>query len=186
MKFIKKNLSNIIFAVIILLLLIPQTRMPIQVFVQRLISFSPSTIAEEKREQLHEYNWQLKKLNGEVSNLSKSKNKVVLINLWATWCPPCIAEMPSLQKLYDDYGDKVNFYFISNEKEETIHRFMLKNNYTFPIHQALEAAPKQLSSNTLPTTYILSSSGEIVTDKKGAADWNSSKTREIIDKLLTN
>ncbi len=164
----------------------PQTRMPIQVFVQRLISFSPSTIAEEKREQLQEYNWQLKKLNGEESNLSESKNKVVLINLWATWCPPCIAEMPSLQKLYDDYGDKVNFYFVSNEKEETLHRFMQKNNYTFPIHQALEAAPELLNSNTLPTTYILSNSGEIVIDKKGAADWNSSKTRKIIDKLLNN
>jgi len=184
MKFKKKHLSNSIFIVVILLLLIPQTRMPIQIFVQRLISFSPSVVSEEKRDRLINYSWTLNELGKNKTTLESSKDKVILINLWATWCPPCIAEMPSLQKLYEDYGDKVDFYFVSNEKEETLYRFLQKHNYSLPVYQALEAAPAQLNSNTLPTTYILSKSGVIVIDKKGVADWNSSKTRSILDELL--
>ncbi len=184
MKFKKKHLSNGIFIILILLLLIPQTRVPIQVFLQRLISFSPSVVSEENREKLSNYNWALRELDKETTTLESSKDKVVLINLWATWCPPCIAEMPSLQSLYDDYGDTVDFYFVSNEKKETLDRFLEKHSYTFPVYQALEAAPTQLNSNTLPTTYILSKSGIIVIDKKGVADWNSTKTRSILDDLL--
>lgn len=183
-NFLKKHKSNILFGLVILLLIIPQTRMPIQVFVQRTIAFSPSTISEEKRETLNDYSWNLRELNANTSNLSDAKNQVIIINLWATWCPPCIAEMPSFQSLYDDYGDRVAFYFVSNEKTETLNRFMDRHNYTMPIFQALEVAPAQLNSNALPTTYVIAKNGEIVIKKTGVADWNSNKMRELLDKLI--
>ncbi|MCR9181367.1 MAG: TlpA family protein disulfide reductase [Flavobacteriaceae bacterium] len=159
--------------------------MPIQVFVQRLIAFSPSTISEEKREIMHDYSWKLRELNAANTNLEAAKNEVIIINLWATWCPPCVAEMPSFQALYEDYGDRVAFYFVSNEKSEIINRFMEKHNYTFPIYQALEEAPAKLNSNALPTTYVIDKKGEILIKKTGVADWNSRKLRELLDKLLS-
>ncbi len=182
--FLKKNWSNILFLAFLALLIIPQTRMPIQVFVQRLISFSPSEKKEENRETLQDYNWTLIQLNAEDVNFSQSKGKVTLVNFWATWCPPCVAEMPSFQKVYDDYGDKVDFYFVTSEKADKVERFMKKNEYTLPIFLQNYEAPEKLQSQALPTTYLISKSGEIVIDETGSADWNSKKMRALLDKLL--
>lgn len=182
--FLKKNWSNILFFAFLTLLIIPQTRMPIQVFVQRLISFSPSEKKEENRETLEDYNWNLIELNAEDVNLSQSKGKVTIVNFWATWCPPCVAEMPSFQKLYDDYGDKVDFYFVTSEEPDKVNKFMEKNTYTLPVFLQRFKAPETLESNALPTTYLISKPGEIVIDETGAADWNSKKMRDLLDKLL--
>jgi thiol-disulfide isomerase/thioredoxin len=183
-KFIKKHWSNILFFVFLALLIIPQTRMPIQVFVQRIISFSPSEKKESERETLQDYNWNLQQLNAEVINFSQSKGKLAIVNFWATWCPPCVAEMPSFQKLYDSYGDKVDFYFVTSEKPEKVEKFMEKNGYTLPIFLQSFEAPKMLESYALPTTYLISKTGVIVIDEEGAADWNSQKMRALLEKLL--
>jgi thiol-disulfide isomerase/thioredoxin len=183
LNLLKKNKSNIIFGVILLLVLIPQTRVPIQVFLQRLIAFSPSEIKEEKREKLTDYNWNLHPLNTDY-DFEVAQGEVLFINFWATWCPPCIAEMPAIQNLYNDYGKKVKFYLVSNENSEVIQKFLNKNDYNFPIHQSLSSPPSQLESRSLPTTYIIDKSGKIVVKKVGVADWNSSKTRALLDKLL--
>src|SRR5690606_9255407 len=123
-------------------------------------------------------------LQGNKINLSQSQNKVAIINIWATWCPPCVAEMPSFQKLYNDYGNHVDFYFVSNENAEILKRFIEKNNYTFPVHQPLENEPDALSSKVLPTTFVLDKNGKIVVNRTGAANWNSKEFREQLDILL--
>lgn len=184
MNFLKKNWSNIVFIVIIILLIIPQTRKPIQVGLNRLISFSPSEISKEKRENLDDYNWRLRSIDGEMHYFTETQGEVAIVNLWATWCPPCIAEMPSFQKLYNDYGKNVNFYFVSSEEMENIIPFVQKKAYTFPVFQPLSVSPKKLESGNLPTTYVISKSGEIVVNKTGAANWNDKKFRELLDELL--
>jgi thiol-disulfide isomerase/thioredoxin len=93
--------------------------------------------------------------------------------------------MPSFQKLYDAYGDKVDFYFVTSEKPEKIVSFIAKNGYTLPIFLQTYEAPKQLQSNALPTTYVISKTGEIVIDEEGAANWNSSKMQLLLDQLLS-
>lgn len=159
--------------------------MPIQVFVQRLISFSPSEKAESKREILEDYNWSLQPLNAEFINFSQSKGKIAIVNFWATWCPPCVAEMPSFQKLYDSYGDNVDFYFVTSETPEKINKFMKKNGYKLPIYIQEYKSPIQLESTVLPTTYVMSKNGEIVIEETGVADWNSKKMRVLLDNLLS-
>lgn len=184
MGFLKKNWSNILFILFILLLVIPQTRKPIQVTLNRLIAFSPSEIAEEKRENLDDYGWELMDMEGKHVTLAQSRGEVVIINLWATWCPPCIAEMPSFQKLYDDFGGRIRFYFVSSEDPATLRRFLDKRGYNLPVYRPYSAPPEQLNSNTLPTTYVISKTGKIVVDKKGAANWNDGSFRKILLELL--
>jgi len=184
MKFIKKQWSNILFGVFIVLMIVPQTRMPIQVFIQRFISFSPSEISQEDRAVLKDYNWNLVTLNSENVNLSQSEGKVILINFWATWCPPCVAEMPELQELYDAYGDQVVFYFVTNEKPEKVKLFLEKKGYDLPVFLQVEKSPQVLESSSLPTTYLISKPGEIVMQKTGAASWNSDSVHEVLGGLL--
>lgn len=168
----------------VVLLIIPQTRMPIQVFVQRLISFSPSETSEEKREILQDYQWPLTELSTGEINFSQSQGKVTVVNFWATWCPPCVAEMPSFQKLYNDYGSKVDFYFVTSEEPEKVQRFLDKNDYSLPTYLQSYEAPKQMQSRALPTTYVLSKEGDIVINETGTANWNSDKMRKLLDRLL--
>lgn len=184
MNIIKKHGSNILFGLVILLLIIPQTRMPIQVFIQDLLAFSPSENAPEDRELLQDYNWELISINTKEKNLQQSKNKVVIINLWATWCPSCIAEMPDLQSLYTHYKDEVDFYFISNENSHVLQKYLDKKGYKLPVYQPLSPAPKLLESNSLPTTFLISKKGDIHIKKIGAANWNSSSVHELLDRLI--
>lgn len=182
--FFKKNWSNILFGLFIILLIIPQTRKPIQIGLNRLLSFSPSTISQSDRSQLSDYNWQLRDMSGEQYNMNQARGEVVLINLWATWCPPCIAEMPSFQKLYDQYGDKVTFLFVSNEEAATISSFVEKRQYELPVFQPLSLPSERLQSRSLPTTYVLSKNGEIVVEKTGVADWNAASFHQVLDELI--
>lgn len=184
-NWLKRNWSNVVFGILLLLLIIPQTRTPIQVFVQRLIAFSPSETSEEKREKLLDYDWNLYDLKNDFNkNFSESEGRVVLLNFWATWCPPCIAEMPSFQKLYNDYGSKVDFYFVTSEKPDRVYRFVDKHSYTFPVYLQQFEAPRKLRSSALPTTYVLSKEGEMVINETGVADWNGKKIRKLLDRLL--
>lgn len=183
-KLFSNQWANIIFIVIILALIIPQTRKPIQIVVNKIFAFSPSVTDEEDRKQLEDYNWTLETKSGKKVDFAESKGKVIIVNYWATWCPPCIAEMPSFQKLHTDYKDKVDFYFISGEDHETTNNFLKRKGYDFSSYRMLSEDPKPLNGYTLPSTYVIDKNGIIVVNKVGAADWNSQNFRNTIDGLL--
>lgn len=185
-SFLKKHGSTLLLFVFLALVLIPQTGTPIRVFVNRLISFSPSVINEEKRALLSDYNWPLLSMDGNQLNLSQSKNKVIVLNVWATWCPPCIAEMPSLQQLYDKMQNEADFYFITYEDQSTVSRFLDKKGYELPVYFPRATAPAELESASLPTTYLIAPNGEIVIRKVGAAKWDSDKVIQEIRSLRQN
>ncbi|WP_103864325.1 TlpA disulfide reductase family protein [Aquimarina sp. I32.4] len=184
MKFEKKKISNIIFVIILVLFFIPNTRGMMQIFLTRIFSFSPSIVEVEERKKVATYDWKLHGVNTPSINFDTARDKVVLINYWATWCPPCIAEMPSLQKLYNDYQDKVVFLFVTTDDDPELNKFMKNKNYNYPIYRSLSEHPKPFISKTIPATYLIDKKGNIIIDKVGAADWNTTKVRETIDSLL--
>jgi thiol-disulfide isomerase/thioredoxin len=185
MRITKKQRNNIIFLILIAIILIPQTRQPLQILLHKgLALFSPSI--EEKNEQklIMDYHWQLQGETGEIFNFNEAKGKVVVINFWATWCPPCIAEMPSLEKLYNSYNGEVVFLFVSDEKQEVISKFKQKHNYEFEVHSALTAFPKEFDVTSIPRTFVIDKNGNIVIDKTGAANWYSDKVIATLEDLL--
>ncbi len=181
---LKKHWSTLLILIFIGLLLFPKTGMPIKVFFSKLIAFSPSEIPAEKRETLSSYAWSLENLHGQPVDFSFSEGKVVVVNVWATWCPPCVAELPSFQALVKDYEQKVDFYFVSMEELAHLNGYMNKKGYFFPVFRPLGPFPDELSTHSFPTTFVISKTGEIVIKKKGAADWNSDNVRELLDELL--
>lgn len=142
--------------------------------------FNPK-IDQNERVKLNSYDWQLISLKKKVVNFDSFKGKVVVVNYWATWCPPCIAEMPSFEKLYTDYKKDVVFLFIANDDQYKVEQFIKKNKYKIPVYFMTSENPEELESSSLPTTYIINKSGEIVVEKVGAADWNSGTIRDILD-----
>lgn len=181
----KKRWKDLIFFLIVGLLFIPQVRQPLQVFVQELFAGAPDEINEEKQKQLSSFNWSLQDLSGKPINMESSKGEVIIVNNWATWCPPCIAEMPSFQDLYNDYKEKVTFYFVSNEKRNVLKKWLNDKGYDLPVFQSLGPIPKELNSSSIPTTYLISKQGKILMEEVGAHDWNSEKFRNILESSLS-
>ena len=177
---------NILTVLLIVLLLIPSTRKDVAALLLRPTRFihQPKVNSDKPILNPETYQWKVESLDGDVVKLKHLNDKVIFINLWATWCPPCIAEMPDLQKLYDEYKDEVHFLFVSNEADEKLIDFMESKGYTLPVYSPRSQYPQQLATNTLPTTFIISKKGEIVVNKKGLAQWNSRKVKNILDILI--
>lgn len=124
--------------------------------------------------------------NGKVIDLASLKGKVVFINFWATWCPPCRAEMPSINKLYKKYKDNKNVVFIMADVDGTIESstaFMKKKGYVLPVHIPVSSIPEAYFSGSMPTTIILDKQGRLSFDHVGAADYGNPEVTAFIDKL---
>jgi thiol-disulfide isomerase/thioredoxin len=176
---------DFLFMAFVIAMLFPGTRKPVSAFLIRQTLFSPART--DKVIFLSENDWQLSlKKRGEQEELmlENFKGKPLFVNFWATWCPPCVAEMPSIQRLYDEYEDKVAFILISNEDATVIHEFIEKNGYTLPVYSLLSNVPAVFETSTIPSTYLVSPSGRLLIRKTGAAKWDSPKIKKILDQLL--
>lgn len=178
-KLIKKHGSNILFGIAIILLLNPTSKE----WLIKTVSFSPSVNSSSA--MVSDFDWKLKGVNTKDTSLESLKGKVVFVNFWATWCPPCRAEMPAIQNLYDKYKDEVAFVFVTNESFEVVHPFFEKYGYNLPVYNSNSHVPKELNTtDNIPATYVVNKNGEIVISETGAVKWDSDTTYEIIDALL--
>ncbi|MDX1767728.1 MAG: TlpA disulfide reductase family protein [Arenibacter troitsensis] len=181
----KKWIVNGVFVLAVILLVLTPVGFKIKVFASKLLSTSAAMVKEGMQVSLDSYQWKLTDLQNRPFDFEAQRGRVILVNFWATWCPPCVAEMPSMQKLYDDYGDKVTFMFVTSDDRQKVENFLKRKNLNLPVYYPYSETPETLKSKLLPTTYIINSKGEIVVAETGAADWNSNKTRALIDDLLS-
>jgi len=188
MKKKKLSLSTILFGLFVVLLIIPQTRTPIQVALNkvRVFVWSPAALDNEDQTQLEPFTYRLANLDGVPTTFEIGNGKVTFIGYWATWCPPCIAELPSMEKLYADYRDQIDFILITNENPETARNFLVKKQYDLPVYFPRMKAPEALFERSIPTNYVLDKTGKILIKETGAADWDSEKVRGVLDGLLLN
>ena len=110
-------------------------------------------------------------MNGKAVTIPPKDGKVYVINLWATWCPPCRQEMPELQKFYNKYRNdpKVGIYLIDHaESKEDVQKFMKDSNYDMPVLlDARGNGVKMLLTRAIPTTVVIDRYGVVVFRKIG-------------------
>lgn len=179
--------GDILFIIFLIALLIPDSRMAITVALKRVIAFSPKEIQQEDRQNVAAsgFNWPMETLNGKKVNLEDFRGKTIFINEWATWCPPCVAEMPSIEKLYNQLKDDKNVVFIlvSNENRETVSQFLNKEGLDLPVMVTRANPPEMFAVRSIPTTFLVSPSGEIVLRETGSRKWHGEDTVELIRSL---
>ncbi len=125
-------------------------------------------------------------VKGKTITLADQKGKVVFMNFWASWCPPCIAEMPSISSLYAKYKDHKNVIFILVDVDGNINAstaFLNKKNFTLPVYISASEIPKEYFSGSMPTTVILDKAGNIAFHHVGGADYTNPEVSSFIDKL---
>ena len=128
-----------------------------------------------------------KDLEGNEFSLRNFENKVLFINYWATWCNPCLAEMPSMAELYNQYKENNNivFLYLSKEDADTIIDYIPKDDSLgqLPIYKVV-TDDDLFSTRGIPTTFIVNRNGEIVIKDVGSAVWNDQSVVDYLDNLL--
>lgn len=178
--------TDLLFILLVIAMLIPASRKNISAFAAGLMAGSPKTLATDKQIQLDQvaYQWRLQDADGNEVQFADLKGKVVFLNFWATWCPPCIAEMPDIQDFYDSYGEKVSFLLVTDEAPETVEAFMTRKGYQMPIYYHRGGVPAVFATNSIPTSFLINPDGRIVIRKTGAAKWNAQSVHQLIDQML--
>ncbi len=190
MKLSKKMIYNILFFGFIIFLFTPYGTGTKAKLIQGVTYIKtmliPTSANDAKdREKISSLELSLKGIsNASDINLKSLKGKVIFINYWATWCPPCKAEMPSIQALYNDYKDKVAFVFITSDKKTKVDAYYTANKYNLPTYNMLSNPASQINTRSLPTTFIVDKNGKVALKKVGALNWNSTKVRKMLDTLL--
>ncbi len=179
--------TDFLFILFVLLLLIPGTRREIAPVFIRITSFAPSQLSQNEQFEISQQTkaWKVIDRKGQSLAFDKMLDKPVFVNFWATWCPPCRAELPGISALYDEYKGRVHFLLLSNESFDKINIFAHDHQYENLPFYRYNAVPKEFSSRSIPTTFIVSQKGKVVLSKKGAARWKSDKVRKLLDYLLS-
>ena len=120
--------------------------------------------------------------------LSEQSGKIVLLNFWATWCGPCVREMPAFERLREDYGEDVVVLAVNSmEAEDIVDAFIEENGYTFPIAYDVEGAiGVKYPTQGIPYTLVIDGEGIVRDIYLGAADADTQyqEYKKAIDALL--
>lgn len=126
---------------------------------------------------------------GEIISTGSLKGKVVFINFWASWCPPCRAEMPSIDELYKQFKNDERYVFIfinEDEDKQKAINYLRKEGFDLPVMTSTSSISSELYSGTLPTTIVLNKAGEVVLKHEGMAKYNSASFIDDLKKLGEN
>jgi len=178
--------TDLIFIGLFLMLLIPSTRSLLLsgVAAARTVLSNPAGRDGQDTPLAGEsWNWSITDKEGRSGSFSSLRGEVIFLNQWATWCPPCRAELPSIERLYQQYGSRVKFVILTSEDPAKVLEYIEKHGYTFPVYFG-SAGGSNLETRSIPATVIISRDGKIMVKKNGAFNWSARKIRKLIDGLL--
>ncbi len=127
------------------------------------------------------YDLLLEDIDGNRVSMEHMKGKTIFLNLWATWCPPCVAEMPDIHSLYDEVKDEVVFVMLSrDDDEEKAKSWIARKGYEFPVYFLRSRLPEAYRSQVIPTTFVVSPEGYVTVRNTGMAKYNTEDFRSYL------
>jgi len=186
LKFVKKNILNTAFVLLLLaVIFVPDAKAFLIKSLMEIGFFKPK-VETPTAPGMNLNGIRFKDVKGKVIDLGDLKGKVIFLNFWATWCPPCRAEMPSVNKLYKQFKADKNVVFIFADADGDLAkstRFMADRKYELPVYKVESDVPEQIFSGSLPTTVVFDKQGRLALHHEGAADYADKKIVDFLNKL---
>lgn len=183
----KKNIFNALFIMLLLIIVfVPAAKSFMLQGLMQIGFLKPNTEVDSKAISTDLASIKFKDVKGNVINLSELNGKVVFINFWATWCPPCLAEMPSINKLHEKFGKYEDVVFIMVDADSNFDKsqfYMDKRQYKMPVYAMASNMPENLFKGSLPTTIVFDKKGRLSFHEEGAANYASQKFIDFITQL---
>ncbi len=180
-----KNLGNgLFFAAVAAIVLVPGARALTIQGLMKVGLFRPP-VATSRAVAVPEISFTDKNRNTVL--LSSLKGKVVFINFWATWCPPCLAELPAINGLYHDQRNNSKLVFLMVDVDGNLGKsaaFMAQKGFTLPVY-ASSAIPANLLGDAIPTTIIINKNGEMVYKHEGVANYGADDFAAYLTQLTS-
>ncbi|WP_374949192.1 TlpA family protein disulfide reductase [Mucilaginibacter sp.] len=180
--FTKSNLGNaIFFAAILAILFVPAVKSSLLRGLMAVGFFQPKI--EEQVRAVAVPDITLKDAAGKELSLASLKGKVVFLNFWATWCGPCLTELPSINALHTRLNTNPAIIFITVDVDNNLAMstpFMKKRGFLLPVYGTDEAFPADILSGTIPTTIVIDKSGQMIFHHAGIADYSGQKFEKYL------
>lgn len=188
------SIDNIITAVlgifVLLMIINPAVKSTAIQGLMKIGLFQPKIAKENigiQTKSNYDYSVNFTSADGNIISGESLKNKVVFINFWATWCPPCIAEMPSINELYHWFKNNPDIIFLLVDADYDIQKstaFMQTKNFDLPVVTSKSSIPSEWYSGKLPTTVVLDKKGNVAYKQTGAAEYTNKKFINFISELI--
>lgn len=183
----KKNIANALFiGLFLIILFVPSAKALVMQGLMEIGLFKPSITSQKTSPYTDLSAIKFKDANNNVISLADLEGKIVFLNFWATWCPPCLAEMPSVNKLYQQFGGDKDVVFLLIDADSDFKKsqgYMDRKKYNLPVYTFASELPKQIFSGSLPTTLVFDKKGRISYNGIGAANYAHPKFIAFIHAL---
>lgn len=139
---------------------------------------------DTKESEAFNYDFTIKDLNEDKIGFNQFKGKVVFLNLWATWCGPCKAEMQGIHELYKEVAsENIAFVMLSIDKDNSkgkVVKYINDKGFTFPVYMPSGYLSEQLNVPSIPTTFVINKEGKIVAKEVGTTNFNTKKFKKFL------
>ncbi len=131
-----------------------------------------------------DYDWSVRTLDHAEVPVERYRGRVLVVNVWATWCPPCVAELASFEVLAGRVDpERVALLLVSPESASVVEAFQRRHELAAPLVVESRPLPESLGALVLPTTFVVDPTGRVALRHRGAADWGDPRVAAFLDSL---
>jgi thiol-disulfide isomerase/thioredoxin len=144
--------------------------------------------AQSDTERLLPFDWRVRAVDGREIPMARFRGRPIVLNLWATWCTPCVAELGSIERLQDSLRaqgrDDIVFLLVSLETRRSVQRFQDRRPIGLPLFVELDPMPAVLGIRAVPTTWLIDRDGRITATHRGARVWDAPDAIALVQRAL--
>ncbi len=179
-----KTVLNLSLILLVLSFFVTPLGYESKIILQQIFAASVDILPKNEQYKI-DFDWKLKDRNNAEFNFSQSEGKrPVFVYFWSSWRVTSVADLAGIQKLYNDYNGKVDFYIITNELPEPVEELMQRRGYDFKVTYLIIGEKMPFDPEKIPSGYIIDKQGFVRAKSERIARWNSDSVRELLNSLL--
>lgn len=181
----KRTVYNLLLFAFVLAFFVTPLGFEAKVLLQRIFAGRVEVLPQGKTYKI-DPDWRLKDRDNRQFSFEKSNGRVRLVYFWSSWRTNSLADLESLQKLYNQYGNQVDFYVITNELPEPVEKTLHDRKLTLPITYLIIGEKMPFDPETIPSGYIIDKNNVVRAQTHESANWNSIQIKELLTQLLNS